>query len=112
MVSKQLQRISGLLLQCKTWLEMIWGTSLSHYGEEIVAIASVLIALSVIYRYIVAPFYKGVNAFIDRQHRIMNAVHWVELELKPNGGGSLRDAVDKIVKCTEIMTTMKEGSSD
>ena len=112
MTSKQLQRISGSLPACKIWLEMTWETFLSQWGEKIVTIASVLIALGVIYRYIVAPFYKGVNAFIDRQHRIMAAVSWVELELKPNGGGSLRDAVDKIVKCTEMMATMKEGASD
>lgn len=80
--------------------------SMADVQNKVIGLAALLIALGVIYRYILRPFLAGVKAFIERQHRIMNAVSFVETELRPNGGSSMRDAVDKIVRCTELMSQL------
>jgi hypothetical protein len=54
-----------------------------------VAIASTLVALGIIWRYLIRPVR-------DAFHRVETSVVFVEAELKPNGGSSLRDAVNRI----------------
>lgn len=72
-------------------------------ANTIILVSATLVSLGVIYRYTVRPFVRGVRGFMERQHRIMGAVAFVEMELKPNGGSSLRDAVDKLVHRTNIL---------
>lgn len=72
-------------------------------ANAIILVSATLVSLGVIYRYTVRPFVRGVRGFLERQHRIMGAVDFVERELRPNGGSSLRDAVDKLVHRTNIL---------
>lgn len=59
------------------------------HGRQVVAFAAVLVSLGIIWRYIVTP---TVRLF----QRMDRALNFVERELKPNGGSSLRDAVNRI----------------
>lgn len=77
--------------------------SWEDHANKIILVSATLVSLGVIYRYTVRPFVRGVRGFIERQHRIMGAVDFVERELRPNGGSSLRDAVDKLVHRTNIL---------
>lgn len=53
------------------------------------SVAACLLATGVIWRYVVRPPYK----FFKRMERALGAV---EKELRPNGGSSLRDAIDRV----------------
>lgn len=72
-------------------------------ANALILISATLVSIGVIYRYTVKPFVRGVRGFLERQHRIMAAVDFVERELRPNGGSSLRDAVDKLVHRTNVL---------
>jgi hypothetical protein len=52
-------------------------------------VAALVVALGVLYRYIVKPIR-------DTVHRIDVAVTYVESELRNNGGSTLRDKLDKL----------------
>lgn len=59
-------------------------------------VGAVFAALGVIWRVVLHPtvrFFK----------RLETTMTFVEAELKPNGGGSLRDAIDKLVRRTESL---------
>ena len=60
-----------------------------QHGREIVTVAAVLAALGVIYRAMVRPV-------MQFGRRIDKALGAVEKELQPNGGSSLRDAVNRV----------------
>lgn len=78
-------------------------------ANVLILISATLVSIGVIYRYTVKPFVRGVRGFLERQHRIMTAVDFVEKELRPNGGSSLRDAVDKLVRRTEELEDRIDG---
>lgn len=63
-----------------------------------VAVASTLVALGIIWRYLVRPVR-------DAFKRVERSVVFVEAELKPNGGSSARDAIDRI----EVKVDNHEG---
>ena len=58
-------------------------------AKFLTAIAACLIALGVMWRYLVRPPFRFFK-------RMENALLTVEKELKPNGGKSLRDAIDRV----------------
>ena len=65
-------------------------------ANDVVLVGAVLAALGVIWRVVLHPtvrFFK----------RLETTMTFVEAELKPNGGGSLRDAIDKLVRRTESL---------
>lgn len=64
--------------------------------DLIVRLAAALVALGVIWRYMIRPAYRGIVAAFRTVDRVEKAVAFVEAELKPNGGSSLRDAVNRI----------------
>jgi len=78
-------------------------------ANALILISATLVSIGIIYRYTVKPFVRGVRGFLERQHRIMAAVDFVEKELRPNGGSSLRDAVDKLVHRTEALEGRIDG---
>ncbi len=60
-----------------------------QFGLDIVLAASVLVALGTIYRYAIRPPIRFAR-------RVEQALQNVDQQLKPNGGKTLRDAVDRI----------------
>jgi hypothetical protein len=60
-----------------------------EHGREIVTGAAVLVAMGVIWRYLILP---PIRLF----KRLEKAVMMVEREMRPNGGSSLRDSNDRL----------------
>jgi len=58
-------------------------------AEWIITAGAVITALGVIHRAVVYPMFKWAQ-------RIENAVTHVEMNMKNNGGSSMRDAIDRI----------------
>jgi len=77
--------------------------SWENHANKVILVSATLVALGIIYRYTFRPLIRGIKGFLERQHRIIRAVDFVERELKPNGGSSLRDAIDKLVHRTSIL---------
>lgn len=67
-------------------------------AEWIITAGAVVAAVGVIHRAIVYPIFKW-------GHRIENAVTHVEMNMKNNGGSSMRDAIDRIEK---RLTTLED----
>ena len=63
-------------------------------ANDVILVGAVLAALGVIWRGVLHPIVR----FFKRLETTMT---FVETELKPNGGGSLRDAIDKLVRRTD-----------
>jgi hypothetical protein len=61
----------------------------TQLGQDVVLVAAVLVALGTIYRYVIKPPIK----FARRLEATMTTV---KNQLEPNGGKTLRDAVDRI----------------
>ena len=57
--------------------------------QVVVGAAAVVAALGVIWHKAIKPFARGCV-------RALEAIEWVEGELKPNGGSSTRDAIDRM----------------
>jgi hypothetical protein len=70
--------------------------NLSRWNDALVGIAAGLVALGIIWRYIVRPAWRAVANGIKTAARVEKAVVTIEAEFKPNGGSSLRDAVNRI----------------
>jgi hypothetical protein len=70
--------------------------NLSRWNDALVGIAAGLVALGIIWRYIVRPAWHAVANGIKTAARVEKAVVTIEAEFKPNGGSSLRDAVNRI----------------
>jgi len=65
-------------------------------ANDVILIGAVLAALGAIWRVVLYPtvrFFKRLEA----------TMHFVSVEMRPNGGGSLRDAIDKLVRRTESL---------
>lgn len=60
-----------------------------EHGDTVITAAAVLAAIGAIYRLAIRPI-------IAIFHRIDKALVVVEKELQPNGGSSLRDAVNRV----------------
>lgn len=67
-------------------------------AEWIITAGAVVAAIGVIHRAVVYPIFKWAQ-------RLENAVTHVEMNMKNNGGSSLRDAVDRIEK---RLTTLED----
>lgn len=67
-------------------------------AEWIITAGAVVAAVGVIHRAVIYPIFKW-------GQRIENAVAHVEMNMKNNGGSSLRDAVDRIEK---RLTTLED----
>ena len=64
--------------------------------DLIVAIAAALVALGIIWRYIVRPVVHGTRSAWRTIEDVGEAVAFVKAEMKPNGGSSMRDAINRI----------------
>ena len=61
----------------------------SELGQDVVLAAAVLVAIGTIWRYVIRPPIRFAK-------RVEQALQNVDQQLKPNGGKTLRDAVDRI----------------
>ena len=85
--------------------------------KELGLIAGGLVAAGVVYRYVVVGgwrlvrnvvrFFRKVSGYIERAE---SALALVERELRPNGGSTLRDAVNRIDARTEALEDWREGA--
>lgn len=66
-----------------------------QYGNDILIVAGVCAFLAAALR----ANYKANKFFM----RLEVTMQFVERELKPNGGGSMRDAIDKLVHRTDTL---------
>lgn len=57
--------------------------------DVVVGLAAVLVAFGVIHKYLIRPCVAGFQ-------RLEKSIHATEAQLKPNGGSSTRDAIDRI----------------
>lgn len=67
-------------------------------AEWIITAGAVVAAVGVIHRAVVYPIFKWAQ-------RLENAVTHVEMNMKNNGGSSMRDAIDRIEK---RLTTLED----
>lgn len=65
-----------------TWAEM--------RGQEIILIAAVVAAIGALHRQVVRPMVRTIR-------RIAETVETVEAQMRPNGGSSMRDAIDRVL---------------
>lgn len=64
--------------------------------RDIVLIAAAIAALATIVKYVVLGPIKAFRRIEKYAERMNDAIVTVEAQMKPNGGSSLRDAVDRI----------------
>jgi uncharacterized protein YoxC len=95
---------------------------LPEWGQVAVTVAGVLIALGTIYRYVwpalkafgrgvagAVRVYRGTQQFVhdwlggEGERGVMQRLRSIEMELRPNDGGSLRDTTDRT--STQVSTT-------
>jgi hypothetical protein len=64
-------------------------SSMSFLAVPLLTIAGIITSLGVIYRGLVRPIYRWAK-------RLTETVSVVEAQMRPNGGSSLRDAIDNL----------------
>lgn len=84
---------------------------MSAYAQWVIASGAVVTALAVLYRYIVGPsvrLFRKIEHVADTYNGepardglparpgIVDRLIYIETELRPNGGGSMKDAVNRI----------------
>lgn len=69
----------------------------------LILIAAALAAVSAIYRYALLPVVRGIRKTVKVASSAVESLQWVESQMKPNGGSSLRDAIDKLVLRTDVL---------
>lgn len=75
----------------------------------LILIAAALAAISAIYRFAVLPAVKCVRKSVKVASSAIESLQWVESQMKPNGGSSLRDAIDKLVLRTDVLEDRIDG---
>lgn len=78
-----------------TWLAM--------RGQEIVMLAAILAAIGALHRQVVRPIVRTIR-------RIADTVDIVEAQMRPNGGASLRDAIDHIDRRLQVLEAQMKPS--
>jgi hypothetical protein len=66
--------------------------------EWTIAIGATLTALGIIHRKIMRPIVHFVRRFKAWMDRVETAVTWVDQQMRPNGGTTLVDKVDRLLK--------------
>lgn len=74
----------------------MFALELETWVDYVVAVTAVLGALALVGRLIIQPIVRAVRKVVATVDRVEAAVVFVEAEMKPNGGSSLRDAVNRI----------------
>lgn len=77
---------------------MIAAVSVHDIPNGVIVAGAVVAALGVLWRKVVKPvrgFFSALKAWMDR---VETAISWVEAQMKPNGGGSLVDKVNLLLK--------------
>jgi hypothetical protein len=64
-------------------------SSMSFLAVPLLTIAGIITSLGIIYRGLVRPIYRWAK-------RLTETVTTVEAQMRPNGGSSLRDAIDNL----------------
>lgn len=76
-------------------------------GHEIILIAAVVAAVGALYRQVIRPMVRTIK-------RIADTVEIVEAQMRPNGGKSIRDALDQVlarIEGLEARLTSVESST-
>jgi hypothetical protein len=66
--------------------------------EWTIAIGATLTALGIIHHKILRPIIHFVRRFKAWMDRVETAVTWVDQQMRPNGGSTLVDKVDRLLK--------------
>jgi hypothetical protein len=66
--------------------------------EWTIAIGATLTALGIIHHKIMRPIIHFVRRFKAWMDRVETAVTWVDQQMRPNGGSTLVDKVDRLLK--------------
>ena len=66
------------------------------YGYDVMFVGGIVAGLATIGRLLVVPVYRFFK-------RLETTITFCEGQLRPNGGSSLRDAIDKLVHRTDIL---------
>jgi hypothetical protein len=72
------------------------GFAWKAYAGDVMFVAGTVAGLATIGRYLVVPVYRFFK-------RLETTITFCEGQLRPNGGSSLRDAIDKLVHRTDIL---------
>lgn len=64
-------------------------SSMNFLAVPLLTIAGIITSLGIIYRGLVRPIYRWAK-------RLTDTVTTVEAQMRPNGGSSLRDAIDNL----------------
>lgn len=64
-------------------------SSMNFLAVPLLTIAGIITSLGIIYRGLVRPIYRWAR-------RLTDTVTTVEAQMRPNGGSSLRDAIDNL----------------
>ena len=75
---------------------MMFAITIAAWKDTVVGVAAALVALGIIYRYVIKPIVHGTRNAWRTIEDVGDAVAFVKAEMKPNGGSSLRDAVNRI----------------
>lgn len=83
------------------------------HGRQVVLFAAVLAAVAVIVKYITKSVRWGIRGFevaSTMARRAMEAIEFVEHELKPNNGSSIKDAIDRIDERVAALETRAQAA--
>ena len=67
----------------------------THWDEVVLGTAAVIVAIGLIWR-------KAIRPALDAFGQMSEAWHWVEAQLKPNGGESIRDRIDALASAHAV----------
>ena len=70
--------------------------TLDDVVKVLVAVSAAVVALGTLWRYVVRPTVRAGRATVETVHRIEKVVLFVEEQMRPNSGSTLRDSVDRI----------------
>ena len=80
-------------------MHVLAGFDWDTHGRQVVLLAAVLGAVAAIVKYVTKSVRCGIRGFeaaSTMAHRAMEVIEFVEHELKPNNGSSIKDAIDRI----------------
>ena len=94
-------------------MQALAGFDWDLHGKQIVLFAAVLGAVAVIVKYVSKAIRWGVRGFATAStmaHRAMEVIEFVEHELKPNNGASIKDAIDRIDERVASLETRAQAA--
>lgn len=74
----------------------VWGTSIEWIAAKVGIIAGLVTGLGIIWKKLVEPCLDATGGHINKIKRLISEIEKITHEFRPNGGSSIRDAINRI----------------